>query len=134
MAEDNRNNPNRNERRTGDFRVPPRAWILWIVIIGTIPMLFLFKDRVQPTVDTWNYKQLKENFETGVIESGTITYHPQSPDRREVSGRFKKKDASGEWEKDALTGQTKLYYFRIKTPIMDPFLDRMLGSGRFIGR
>jgi hypothetical protein len=68
MSEDNRNNPNRNDRKGGEFRVPPRAWILWIVIIGTIPMLFLFRDRVQTNVDTWNYKQLKEAFEQRTIE------------------------------------------------------------------
>ena len=26
----------------GEFRVPPRTWILWIAIIGAIPLLFLF--------------------------------------------------------------------------------------------
>src|SRR5436189_241084 len=38
MAEDNK------EKKSGEFRVPPRTWILWIVIIGAIPLLFLFKD------------------------------------------------------------------------------------------
>jgi len=126
MSEDNRNNPNRNDRRGGEFRVPPRAWILWIVIIGTIPLLFLFRDRVQTNVDTWNYKQLKEQFESGTIESGTITYLPQSPDRREISGKYKKKDASGEWEKDPVTGDVKLHLFRAKTPLPDKEFEEQL--------
>ena len=131
MSEDNRNNPNRNERKSGEFRVPPRAWILWIVIIGTIPMLFLFRDRVQTNVETWNYKQLEENFKTGTIESGMITYLPQSPDRREITGKYKKKDAtSGEWEKDAVAGGTKFYQFRVKTSLPDKdFEEQLLLSG-----
>ena len=129
MAENNRNRPDPNERRNGDFRVPPRAWILWIVIIGTIPMLFFFRDRVQPNVDTWNYKQLKANFEAGVIESGEIIYYPQSPDRREITGKYKKKDATGEWEKDPTTGNVKLYHFRAKEPLPEEFEDELLVWG-----
>lgn len=130
MPEDNRNNQNRNDRRGGDFRVPPRAWILWIVIIGTIPMLFFFRDRVQQNVDTWNYKELKEQFEAGNIESGTITYMPQSPDRREISGKYKKKDANGNFIKDPTTGDVKLFSFRIKTPLPDQkFEEQLLEKG-----
>ena len=41
MSDENKKDP----KKGGEFRVPPRTWILWIVILGAIPLLLLFKER-----------------------------------------------------------------------------------------
>lgn len=146
MAENNRNRPDQNEKRGGDYRVPPRAWILWIVIIGTIPLLFFFKDRVQQNIVQWNYIEFRQAFEAGAIESGKITFYPQSPDRREVTGKFRKradgakgwdKDPgtekilpyTGAWQMDQTTSKPMLFVFRTKEPLTDEFQEKLLAAG-----
>ena len=44
MADDNKryNDDDKNPRRNGEFRVPPRTWIVWIAIFGGIILLMLF--------------------------------------------------------------------------------------------
>ena len=41
---------NSNEKKNGDFKVPPRTWIVWIAILGAIPLLMMFRDRTETTV------------------------------------------------------------------------------------
>ena len=61
MADENK------EKKGGEFRVPPRTWILWIAIIGAIPLLFLFKDpRDNPEVFT--QAKFIEYFRSGQIK------------------------------------------------------------------
>ena len=43
MSDENRND-DRNGKKGGEFKVPPRTYILWIAILGAIPLLLLFKD------------------------------------------------------------------------------------------
>ncbi len=145
MAENNRNRPDQKDRRSGDY-LPPRAWILWIVIIGTIPLLFFFKDRVQQNIQQWNYIEFKQAFEAGAIEAGKITFYPQSPDRREVTGKFRKRADGGKswdkdpktgeatpykgaWQNDPTTGKEALFAFRTKEPLTDEFQEKLLASG-----
>ena len=40
MPEDNRyNDEEKNSRKGGEFKVPPRTWIVWIAIFGGIILL-----------------------------------------------------------------------------------------------
>ncbi len=81
MAEDNK------EKKSGEFRVPPRTWILWIAIIGAIPLLFLFKDpRDNPELLT--QKQFIEKFRSGEVKDGIIWWDIQSPLLQEITGKY----------------------------------------------
>jgi cell division protease FtsH len=81
MAEDNK------EKKSGEFRVPPRTWILWIAIIGAIPLLFLFKDpRDNPEILT--QAKFTEYFRGGQIKEGTIWWDVQSPFLQEITGKY----------------------------------------------
>ena len=49
MPDKDRNNGDeKNTRKTGEFRVPPRTWLVWIIIFGGIVLLVLFRDRMDP--------------------------------------------------------------------------------------
>ena len=42
MADENRyNDDEKNPKRGGEFKVPPRTWIVWIAIFGGIILLML---------------------------------------------------------------------------------------------
>jgi hypothetical protein len=46
MADDNRNNDDdKNVKKGGEFRMQPRTWVVWAVIIGGIVLLATMKDK-----------------------------------------------------------------------------------------
>ena len=81
MAEDNK------DKKSGEFRVPPRTWILWIAIIGAIPLLFLFKDpRDNPEI--FSQAKFIDAFRGGQIKEGIIWWDIQSPLLQEITGKY----------------------------------------------
>ena len=47
MADENRfSEDDKNGKKGGEFRVPPRTWVVWIAIIGGIVMLVVFRDKM----------------------------------------------------------------------------------------
>ena len=47
MSDDNKHSDEeKNPKKGGEFRVPPRTWLVWIAIFGGIILLMLFKDRL----------------------------------------------------------------------------------------
>ncbi len=81
MAEDNK------DKKSGEFRVPPRTWILWIAIIGAIPLLFLFKDpRDNPEI--LSQAKFIDYFRGDMIKEGVIWWDIQSPLLQEITGKY----------------------------------------------
>jgi cell division protease FtsH len=83
MAEENKKEP----RKGGEFRVPPRTWILWIAILGAIPLLFFFKD---PRDNKERLTQTKflEYFHEGRIKEGFIWFNIQDPLLQDITGLY----------------------------------------------
>ena len=52
MSDENKINNNDNSGKNGDFRVPPKTWVVWILIIGGILALVLFRNNLTPPVDS----------------------------------------------------------------------------------
>jgi hypothetical protein len=46
MADDNKYSDDDKNTKKGEFRVPPRTWIVWIAIFGGIILLMLFKEKL----------------------------------------------------------------------------------------
>ena len=88
MAEDNKN-PNEG-RKNGEFKVPPRTYILWIAILGAIPLLMVFKNSGPSQVDRLNQIQFMQLVESNLVTKGVIIYDPQSAWIHEVQGEYKK--------------------------------------------
>ena len=43
MSDDNSRNDDKKQKN-GEFRVPPRTYILWIAILAAIPLLMVFRN------------------------------------------------------------------------------------------
>ena len=102
----------------GEFRVPPRTWILWIAILVATMLLFLFKnDREQPKIFTQT--EFMDEFRAGTITKGIVWWDIQSPLMQDVSGEYKP------------AGKEPVVKFRTKLRI-DESLERQLRrSGKF---
>src|SRR5882672_6535473 len=84
MAEDNK-----KEKKGGEFRVPPRTWILWIAILGAIPLLLLFRDP-RDHKEPLTQNQFLELFRANAIKEGTIWYNIQDPLLQDITGTYTK--------------------------------------------
>ena len=102
----------------GEFRVPPRTWILWIAILVATVVLFMFKtDREQPKIFTQT--EFMDEFRAGTITKGIVYWDIQSPLMQDVSGEYKP------------AGKEPAVKFRTKLRI-DESLERQLRrSGKF---
>ena len=87
MSEDNKNrDDDKNPKKGGEFRVPPRTMVVWIAILGGITLLMLFKDRMDSPGEFLNQYAFQQKVESNLIAQATINYNPQSPDLREITG------------------------------------------------
>jgi len=82
MAEENK-----KDKKGGEFRVPPRTWILWIAILGAIPLLVLFKDPREHQV-TLSQKEFLDLFQANAIKEGIIWFNVQDPLTQDITGKY----------------------------------------------
>src|SRR5438093_3951561 len=117
MSEESKQN-GRNGR-TGDIKVPPRNWLLWILILGSIPLLMIFHGRSeskytiisrQDLIKVVDKKQMVEG-------TGTIHYNPQSSVIYEITGKFKTPETGA------------IVQFKAKTRLNDDLEKKLLDAG-----
>src|SRR5712692_9088898 len=82
------------EKRSGEFRVPPRTWILWIAILGSIPLLIMLKEKVDTGGPILTQNEFYQKFEANLIASAHINYPPQGQ-LQEIVGKYYRTDAEG---------------------------------------
>jgi len=138
-----KNGPNNrrpeDDNENGEMKVPPRTLLIWIAILGLIPLI-MFLQRQAETGDQRqiNYAELKLLVDNDLVERGVINYDPQSR-LQEITGRYKDYRVTGERTNGEKTieiqtdenGQEVLQAFYIKTVLMDSMEQKMLESSRF---
>ncbi len=91
MSDDNRlSEDNGNSKKGGEFRVPPRTWIVWIIILGAFLLLMLFKGRVPAQNEVLTQYRFRQMVESNQVAVATINYSAQNPFLTEVSGKYYK--------------------------------------------
>jgi cell division protease FtsH len=123
MADDNNQNP-RNDRKSSDPKIISRGVLLWILIFALIGVAFVLRDKVEskqrlPIL----HRKFVQLVESNSVVEGVINYNPQSPDLKEITGKYKVKDAAGNVE--------DLVPFKIKTFLSAGLMDQLLNSGQF---
>src|SRR5579863_6994738 len=93
MAEDNKHSDDDKTPKQGEFRVPPRTWVVWIAIFGGIILLMLFRDRLDNQGEMLSQYALFQKVESNQIAQATINYSPQS--LPEITGKYHKTDTAG---------------------------------------
>jgi len=97
MSENNKpGGDDRNSRKGGEFRVPPRTWIVWIAIFGGIIVLMLFKDRMDAPGEVMTQYQFQEKVNSNLIVQATINYSPQGSALNDIVGKYKKMEGDKE--------------------------------------
>ncbi len=126
MADDNKiNDDDKNSKKGGEFRVPPRTWVVWIAIIGSILLLVMMKGKMDAPGQMLSQAEFAAKVDANQIVPGArINYNPQSP-LQEISGEYYKADAKGEINKAAT------FPFRSKVRLTDKMEDKLYALGVF---
>src|SRR5947199_6932114 len=96
MSDDSKYTGNgKNEKKT-ELKVPSRNWLLWILILGCIPLLMVFKNNKDA-----HYVQISRQDLVALVNNNqqrgecVIHYNPQSSVLNEITGTFAKLDPKG---------------------------------------
>jgi len=97
MADDKKmNNGDKEPKKEAEFRVPPRTWIVWIVILGGIVALMMVKDKVGTPENTISQHLFYEKMQSNQISSATINFTPQGLPAAEIVGKYYEVESNGE--------------------------------------
>src|SRR6266705_805350 len=90
MSDENKHSEDeKNSKKGGEFRVPPRTWVVWIAIFGGIILLMLLKERMEAPGDIISQYKFQQFVESNQIVQATVNYNPQNP-LNEVVGKYRK--------------------------------------------
>ena len=122
MSDDNKPT-GKNERKTGDVKVPPRNWLLWILILGSIPLLMMFQGRKDPKENQISRSFLVGLVTNNLVKEGTIYYNPQSSVLQEITGKYyRSRDGVKLTNEDTVS-------FTITTLLNEELRDKLLDAG-----
>jgi cell division protease FtsH len=94
MPEENKKGDDKN-RKGGEFKVPPRTYLLWIAIIGLIPLLVIFRNNATNQGQQLSQFEFLQKVTNDLIAKATVTLDPQSPFLRDIRGKYYKTDSEG---------------------------------------
>ncbi len=129
MSDDNRYNGDKRGKRNGDFRVPPRTYLLWIAILLAVPLLMIFRNTANTQGTALTQTQFMQKFESNQITKGLIIYDPQSPFLHEIRGKCIATEPNGEPVLE--NGKPKEIAFTAKVRLPEKVEEKVLASGLF---
>jgi len=119
MSDENKyNSDEKDSKKSGEFRVPPKTWIVWIVIIGGILTLVLFQKRLAEPQDILKPQEFWAKFDSNLISEATVNPSQQSP-IFDVVGKYQ------DVEKDGT--KSALKPFHAKMLLSDKQIDKLSG-------
>jgi cell division protease FtsH len=123
MADENKfSDDDKNLKKGGELRVPPRTWVVWAAILGCIVTLVLFKGRMDAPGKILTQAEFMGKADAGLVAPGSrVNYNPQSQ-LQEVVGEYYNTDAEGKVLKDSRTS------FRAKVRLTQSMEDKYFNA------
>jgi cell division protease FtsH len=119
------NEPDRNDKKNGELRLPPRTFLVWIGIIAVVSILMLVRNGAEtPVEELGSFSDLMAKLTNNAIVpgSGRIIYGLQSPDIKRIQGRY--------YALDHDKKKTEVP-FKLETPLTEKKTDLLIDSGEF---
>jgi len=122
MADESNNNGGRSQKRNEEPRVPPRTWLLWLVLLSLFPLLLFLRGQTDTKARVLSHLEFLQCVEKNEIVEGTIHYNnPQSP-LREITGKLRESAGPNK-------GQS--VQFKLETRLSESLEQQLLGGGKF---
>jgi cell division protease FtsH len=121
------NEPDKNDKKNSELRLPPRTLLVWIGIIAVVSILMLVHSGAEtPIEELGSFRDLLDKLTNNpsliVPGSGRIVYGLQSPDIKRITGRYYALDH----DKKRVEVQ-----FKLETPLTEKKTDLLIDSGEF---
>src|SRR4030095_4127439 len=131
MSDDNKFSDNdKSSRKGGEFKVPPRTWIIWIAIFGGIITLMLLRERMDAPGQILSQYEFLRKVESNQIAQATINYSPQSPLLTEIVGKYYLVDPeTGNRVKK--NGEDQVVAFRTKARLTESMENKLFNLPQF---
>jgi cell division protease FtsH len=133
MADDKQNKINDGDKKPqkgGEFRIPPKTWIVWMVIFASIIGLMVIKEHVQSPNEPLKQPEFLRKMDANLIARGDMIFSPQSQ-MVEIIGEYYVTDGMGRIQTNASSGQAVTTVFQTKLHLTDKLEDKLRESGRF---
>src|SRR5258708_24139837 len=105
MADENRN----ENKKSGEFKVPPGRYILWIAILAAAPLLILVKNSSTTQGDVLSQADFERLVESGQVTEGTVIYNPPGTFLNEITGKYRKSGPDGKVVDSRFKAKVLLY-------------------------
>ncbi len=132
MADDKKpSDDDKNEKRSGDFKIHSRTLAVWIALFGVLALLLMVKEKNSAGPEKLSLRELTSKVESNLIVkgSGKIVVSPSS-DLRRISGKYLAKDEKGNEIIDPVTKKPKEIPFVAETD-NNPEISRQLQNAGF---
>ena len=107
MADDNKNG---NDKKNGDFRMPPRNWVVWILLLVCLLMVALYHNQIMPpNGKSLNPTEFMQMVDSNQIAQAVILLNPQA-ETREVDGTYYEYDKDGKRKQNASGVDTVVHF------------------------
>src|SRR5713226_873085 len=101
---------NRSEnKKSGEFKVPPGRYILWIAILAAAPLLILVKTNSTSQGDVLSQADFERLVESGQVTEGTVIYNPPGTFLNEITGKYRKSQPDGKVVEGRFKSKVLLY-------------------------
>ncbi len=129
MSDDNSRNEDKKPKN-GEFRVPPRTYILWIAILAAIPLLVVFRNNSTNQGIELTQPIFMQKVESNLITSATIIYDPQYTGLQKIRGKFLKTEPDGKPSLDK-DGNKVEVPFTAQVRLPPNLEEKLLYSGKY---
>src|ERR1700730_15399529 len=92
MPDQNKMSEEDKNKKSGEFRMPPRTWIVWIAIICTVVFVVLLRNNMDSRGEFLSPYQFNQLLDSNLIKDGTINFGQQSSVTTEIFGKYYKLD------------------------------------------
>ena len=130
MSDEKKRKDEGHQKKNGEFRVPPRSYLLWIALLGAIPLLMFFKTSTSSQGHPISQNEFMRLVESNHVARGVIVYDPQSPYLQEIQGVYYDTDSEGQLRTQA-NGKPVEISFTAKVRLTDTLEDKVLNTGAF---
>ncbi|MBI3852356.1 MAG: ATP-dependent zinc metalloprotease FtsH [Verrucomicrobia bacterium] len=113
-----------DEKKGGEFRIPPRTWIIWSAIISSILLILLFKDRYDTAGQVLTQYQFTQLVNSNLITKAYVSCDVQNP----LQSLFQ---ISGKYDVTGTDGKHLETPFKAEVYLTDKLKDQIFSSDKF---
>jgi len=127
--------PDKNDKRNGEMRLPPRAFLVWVGIIAIVAVVALARNGVEtPVEELASFPDLLHKMTNNLIvpNSGRVVYGLQSADLQRVTGKYYATQENGKPLLDKETPSKRVEVpFKLETHLTEKMSNELGYSGEF---